>query len=35
MRQNLFNHVDIPPENINIPDGEIPRDEVTKFCENY
>lgn len=21
MRENLFNHVDIPKENINIPDG--------------
>lgn len=35
MRDNLFNHVDILPENINIPDGEIPKHEVTKFCENY
>ncbi len=35
MHDNLFNHVDIPPENINIPDGEIPRDKVISFCESY
>ena len=35
MRENLFNHIDIPPENINIPNGEILREEVTKFCEDY
>jgi glucosamine-6-phosphate deaminase len=35
MRSNLFNHIDIPAENINIPDGEIPRERVSKFCEDY
>jgi len=35
MRENLFNHVDIPAENINIPNGELPRDQVTNFCEDY
>jgi len=35
MRENLFNHVDIPAENINIPNGEIARDMVSKFCDEY
>lgn len=29
---NLFSHIDIPKENINIPNGEIAREDVTKFC---
>jgi hypothetical protein len=28
MKSNLFDHIDIPVENINIPDGEIPREKV-------
>lgn len=35
MKDNLFSHIDIPPENINVPDGEIPRDKVTAYCEEY
>lgn len=35
MRQNLFNHVDIKPENINIPNGEIAKDEVKEHCREY
>lgn len=35
MSYYLFNHIDIPKENINIPDGEVPREEVTKYCEDY
>ena len=35
MHHNLFQHIDIPLENINIPDGEIDRQDVTKFCDNY
>lgn len=33
MNDNLFKHIDIPPENVNIPNGEIPRQDVTKFCD--
>lgn len=33
MNDNLFNHIDIPRENINVPDGEIPRDKVASYCE--
>jgi glucosamine-6-phosphate deaminase len=32
---NLFNHIDIPRENINIPNGELAREDVTKFCLEY
>ncbi|MEQ8877988.1 MAG: glucosamine-6-phosphate deaminase, partial [Cyclobacteriaceae bacterium] len=35
MHHHLFDHVDIPKENINIPDGSIPIEEVKKFCEDY
>ena len=35
MHHNLFKHIDIPPENINIPNGELSRSEVTKFCADY
>ena len=35
MNLHLFNHIDIPRENINIPNGEILRENVVKFCEDY
>ncbi len=35
MDEHLFNHVDIPPENVNIPDGTIPPDTVEAFCADY
>lgn len=35
MRVNLFNHVDILPGNIHIPDGTILLDEVHDYCRNY
>ena len=35
MHDYLFDHVDIPPENINIPDGTIPMDEVAEYCKQY
>ena len=35
MNENLFDHVDIPVDNINIPDGTIPKSEVQEYCENY
>ena len=35
MRLNLFNHIDILPENINIPDGTILLDEVHDYCREY
>src|SRR5437764_7854634 len=35
MREHLFEHIDIEPRNIHIPDGTIPRDKVTSFCQQY
>lgn len=35
MHQHLFNHVDIKPENINIPDGTVVLEELNQYCMNY
>ncbi len=35
MHEYLFDHVDIKPENIHIPDGTVPMDEIGAYCENY
>lgn len=35
MKENLFDHVDIPQENINIPDGTIDPDDIPEFCMKY
>lgn len=35
MKENLFNHIDIKPENIHIPNGEIHKDEVKEHCKAY
>ena len=35
MNKHLFNLVDIPRENINIPDGTLAPEDVQKFCEAY
>lgn len=35
MDENLFNHIDIPRENIHIPDGTVDRDNVASYCRNY
>jgi glucosamine-6-phosphate deaminase len=35
MREHLFDLLDIPPENINIPDGTLPEDQVAEFCQRY
>jgi glucosamine-6-phosphate deaminase len=35
MNENLFQHVDIPKDQIHIPDGTVPMDKVKKFCESY
>ncbi|MHA1799131.1 MAG: glucosamine-6-phosphate deaminase [Candidatus Helarchaeota archaeon] len=31
----FFKHVNIKPENINIPNGEIPEDKVEEYCMEY
>lgn len=35
MHTHLFDHVDILPENINIPDGSIAKDKVKAHCAAY
>lgn len=35
MWENLFAHIDIPRENVHIPRGDIPRDEVERECAAY
>jgi glucosamine-6-phosphate deaminase len=35
MKIHLFDHIDIDPSNINIPNGEIPKEEVKAYCEEY
>ena len=35
MHEYLFDHIDIKPENINIPDGTIDMDKVEQYCEEY
>ncbi len=35
MHEYLFDHVDINPKNINIPDGTIEMDEVEAYCKQY
>ncbi len=35
MMENLFDHVDIDPENIHIPDGSVRREELNESCRAY
>jgi glucosamine-6-phosphate deaminase len=35
MHEYLFDHVDIRPENVHIPDGTVPEAEVADFCRRY
>ncbi|MFN7538482.1 MAG: glucosamine-6-phosphate deaminase [Bacteroidota bacterium] len=35
MHRNLFNHIDIDPANIHIPNGSWPKDEIKKYCAAY
>ncbi|HBP81034.1 MAG TPA: glucosamine-6-phosphate deaminase [Planctomycetaceae bacterium] len=35
MREHLFDHIDIAPENIHIPNGQLGRNDVTAACEAY
>ena len=35
MREHLLDQVDLKPENIHIPDGTIPVEEVPGFCRKY
>jgi len=35
MRENFFNHVNVPEANIHIPKGDIGRIDVEEFCRKY
>ncbi|MEX2043857.1 MAG: glucosamine-6-phosphate deaminase [Opitutus sp.] len=35
MHEQLFDHIDIPKENVNVPDGTVPRAEVFAWCRAY
>ncbi len=35
MHENLFDHIDIPKGNINIPSGTIKPNNIEKFCKSY
>jgi glucosamine-6-phosphate deaminase len=35
MEVQLFKHVDIPGQNVHVPDGMVPRPEVYAYCQEY
>ena len=35
MHRHLFSHVDIAPENIHLPNGLWPKEEIKKYCAEY
>jgi glucosamine-6-phosphate deaminase len=35
MWENLFAHVNIPRENVHIPRGDLPRDQIEAHCQDY
>jgi glucosamine-6-phosphate deaminase len=35
MKENLFNHIDINMDNVHIPDGTLPIEEIHDFCLDY
>ncbi|UYZ62183.1 glucosamine-6-phosphate deaminase [Hymenobacter weizhouensis] len=35
MHEYLFDHIDIRPENVHIPDGTVPKEAVADFCRRY
>lgn len=35
MHDHLFNHIDIDPQNIHIPDGTLKSEEIENFCKEY
>ncbi|MDG3583901.1 glucosamine-6-phosphate deaminase [Galbibacter pacificus] len=35
MNEHLFNHIDIPKDQINIPNGTIDQDEIASYCKAY
>lgn len=35
MHHNLFNHIDLPPQNIHLPDGMVEQSEIPAHCAAY
>ena len=35
MNEHLFDHIDIEPHNVHIPDGSLPKEEIRKYCLDY
>ena len=35
MWENFFDHINIKKENVHIPHGDLPRDQVEEYCRNY
>ncbi|MGO4820549.1 MULTISPECIES: glucosamine-6-phosphate deaminase [unclassified Flavobacterium] len=35
MHQHLFNHIDILPENVHIPDGTVAIEDLNQYCADY
>lgn len=35
MHRHLFNHIDIDPANIHLPNGNAPKEDMRKFCTAY
>ncbi|MBA3466328.1 MAG: glucosamine-6-phosphate deaminase [Gemmatimonadaceae bacterium] len=35
MRENLFSHINVKPENIHVPRGDVPRADVDEYAEQY
>jgi glucosamine-6-phosphate deaminase len=35
MREHLFDHVDVNPKNVHIPDGTVPLEKVSEYCQEY
>lgn len=35
MHRHLFNHIDIDPANVHLPNGNWPKNEIKKYCAEY
>lgn len=35
MKEHLFNHIDIPQNQVHVPDGTLDEEEIPRFCEEY
>ena len=35
MKEHLFNHIDIKPENVHVPDGTVPVENIADYCRDY